>query len=264
MKNLLFVFFLFAIGASAQTLSPKVIASAGGYFSGGANSLSWTMGETVIPTLQGGSKMLSQGFEQPEVELLNLTAFLEGFYTGSSTMKATLFNLGYSTDSTATDTIQVNLWSPAHLGNSNPDYTSKTILHKNGNATVACNGTVAGVSFYLAIKHRNSIETWSKNPFTFAGTVSYNFSTVLSQAYNSGVNPPMKNMGGGVFAFYSGDVNKDGICNGLDFNQMESDVRAIATGYKTNDVNGDGIVNGADFNLLEGNVRLIISMQRPF
>src|SRR2546428_799059 len=104
----------------AQTISPKVSPASGGYYSAGGKSISWTMGETNIQTLTAGGKMITQGFQQPEVEYLNLTAFLQGFYIGSSTMRTTLFDLGYSTDATATDTVQVNLWLPAHLANTNP------------------------------------------------------------------------------------------------------------------------------------------------
>lgn len=49
----------------AQTLKPSVIATSGGYSSNNAASLSWTMGETFTQTLQTGSTIITQGFQQP-------------------------------------------------------------------------------------------------------------------------------------------------------------------------------------------------------
>ena len=45
-------------------LSPSVIASAGNYAEAGGISLSWTLGEIAITTLQGGDLVLTQGFQQ--------------------------------------------------------------------------------------------------------------------------------------------------------------------------------------------------------
>lgn len=53
----------------AQTLKPSVIATSGGYSSNTTVSLSWTMGETFTQTLQSGSTVLTQGFQQPNVVL---------------------------------------------------------------------------------------------------------------------------------------------------------------------------------------------------
>lgn len=45
-------------------LSPTVIASAGNYSEAGGISLSWTLGEVAVTTLQQGEIILSQGFQQ--------------------------------------------------------------------------------------------------------------------------------------------------------------------------------------------------------
>jgi hypothetical protein len=45
-------------------LSPSVIASAGNYSESGDISLSWTLGEIAVSTLQQGELMLTQGFQQ--------------------------------------------------------------------------------------------------------------------------------------------------------------------------------------------------------
>lgn len=45
-------------------LAPTVIASAGGYGEAGGISLSWTLGELAVSTLQQGDLILTQGFQQ--------------------------------------------------------------------------------------------------------------------------------------------------------------------------------------------------------
>lgn len=45
-------------------LSPTVIASAGNYSEVGGISLSWTLGEVAVTTLQQGKIILTQGFQQ--------------------------------------------------------------------------------------------------------------------------------------------------------------------------------------------------------
>lgn len=50
---------------TAQTVSPQVVATGGNFISSSAGSISYTIGETVTPTLTGGSNIITQGFQQP-------------------------------------------------------------------------------------------------------------------------------------------------------------------------------------------------------
>src|SRR5688500_14491360 len=61
--------------SDAQSLSPSVYATMFGYYSNGAGSLSFTVGQPAAATLQSGGYILSQGFQQPElnVQLLSIT-----------------------------------------------------------------------------------------------------------------------------------------------------------------------------------------------
>ena len=67
MKRYIFILItmFFALSAGAQ-LKQEVIASAGGYNVNGGLSISWTLGETIIPTFrsQDGSLILTHGFQQ--------------------------------------------------------------------------------------------------------------------------------------------------------------------------------------------------------
>ncbi len=154
----------------------RVMATSGGFFTGGGTTLSWTCGQNVNLTLQGANTLLTQGFQQPYVllKLLNLKAFIEGFYTGGGQMQAVLnnsdpvlFPLNYC------DTITVVL----HEANApyNLVTSKQTILLTNGNALVQFPGSLINGSYYIVLQHRNSIETWSKLPVTFGSNTSFDF-----------------------------------------------------------------------------------------
>ena len=79
MKKILYtlvaLFFTVQISFAQEiVLSPTVIASAGGYNTAGDISLSWTLGELAVSTLEQGDMILTQGFQQsyPEIIGFNL------------------------------------------------------------------------------------------------------------------------------------------------------------------------------------------------
>src|ERR1035441_8897340 len=53
------------VTVQAQSISPKVISSAGSTATGGSSIINYNVGEPVIGTLTGGSYQITQGFEQP-------------------------------------------------------------------------------------------------------------------------------------------------------------------------------------------------------
>jgi hypothetical protein len=65
MKRHIFISILafFVLSAQAQ-IKQEVIASAGGYNTSGGLSISWTLGEVVIPTFKNGDLVLTHGFQQ--------------------------------------------------------------------------------------------------------------------------------------------------------------------------------------------------------
>ena len=68
-KAVLLLIMVIAAGSyvSAQSLTPFVIASSGGYNSNAAGSLSSTVGElTMVETFSATGNFLTQGFQQPE------------------------------------------------------------------------------------------------------------------------------------------------------------------------------------------------------
>jgi hypothetical protein len=251
-------------GVGQTSISPHVFNSAGTQLQTTNGGMDMNIGEPLTASISGNGKLITQGFLQSvSSATLNLTAFLEGFYTVGGTMRSTLYNLGYNTDSTASDSIKVSLWLPAHTSNSAADYSVKVILHNHGNASVALPYAL-GSSYYIAVNHRNHLETWSSNPVTFADITSYDFTTAQSKAYSNGSNQPMKNMVGGMFAFYAGDVNNDGLVDLTDMAILDNDATSFLYGYNASDCNGDGATGMADAALVENNAQLFLFLARPY
>jgi hypothetical protein len=140
----------------------------------------------------------------------------------------------------------------------------KVLLHTNGNATAIFPAATLGNAYYIAIKHRNSIETWSANPVTINAVSNYDFTTGLDKAYSDGVNGAMKSLGSGVFGFYGGDVNQDGTVDGGDMNDVDNNTALGAFGYDNSDANGDGATDGLDMNLVDNNTQAGLFYARPY
>lgn len=109
-------------------------------------------------------------------------------------------------------------------------------------------------NYYIALKHRNSVQTWSKaggenyNPMAI---MKYDFSNAQNKAYGNNMlqvdSSPLR------FALYSGDVNQDFTIDGSDLSQISNDAENFMTGYVNSDLNGDRSVDGNDLSLAENN-----------
>jgi hypothetical protein len=60
--------FFFSLLAFSQSVSPSAIVSAGNATTVGGVYVSWSVGETFVTTLSAGDIILTQGFQQPEVD----------------------------------------------------------------------------------------------------------------------------------------------------------------------------------------------------
>lgn len=202
---------------------------------------------------------------------VDLVALLEGFTDpfNPGHMVPNLHTLGLSTDPTACDSISVNLTDPAHTNINqypNPDYSIKTILHTDGTASLQFPAAVSGNEWYISVKHRNHMETWSKLPVSLPipSNAPYDFSSSLSKAYDDGINPPMAAVAGGKFAFYGGDVNQDGTVDASDMADVDNDNSTFQFGYNVTDINGDGATDASDISIVDNNQALFLFYARPF
>jgi hypothetical protein len=190
--------------------------------------------------------------------MLGVKAFLQGAYT-SNAMNSCLYSLGLHSDPTAADSVNIELWSSSGLSNPAAAFSYKALLHTDGNVSVLLPESAIGNSYYLALKHRNSMETWSALTVPISGTVSYDFTSAASQAYGNNLAA----VNGGYYALYSGDVNQDGIIEASDYARMENDLLAGLTGYQAADITGNGVVELSDHTLMENNILKIIFRIRP-
>jgi len=177
---------------------------------------------------------------------VNLTALIEGFYNDVS-------------NEMTGDKVKIylrNIYPPYSMVDS-----SDSELNLDGNGTYNFANASDGIPYYIVIKHRNSIETWSSEQIMFTeGTLlSYDFT-------NSGKNAYKDNMvlKGKRWCIYSGDVDQDGIIDATDVSFIYNDAYSHVEGYVSTDVNGDSIVDQADIEIAYNNALNIISVLRPF
>lgn len=113
--------------------------------------------------------------------------------------------------------------------------------------------------YYIVIKHRNSIETWSESPEQFLlNNLEYDFTMDSSSAF--GNNLVLK---GSKYCIYSGDVNQDGIVDASDITFIDNNTYNFIIGYESSDLNGDGITDLADILIGENNAFNIIVSVKP-
>ena len=195
---------------------------------------------------------------------LTVKTYLQGFYSGNGHMRNTLFDLGMSLDSTATDSVNINLWRVSNLSSSVPSYSYRTLLHNDGNINIDLPESSCGENYYIAVNHRNSIETWSATTVKIRDSISYDFTNSLNKAFSDGFNNPMIEVENGVYALYSGDVNQDGTSDIIDMTFTENDALDFEFGYIKTDCNGDGGSDLLDMQIIENNASMYLFTARPY
>ncbi len=99
--------------------------------------------------------------------VLLVRLFIEGYYIGNSLMSPVLFNNGLSINTNACDSVIIELRES--LSPFGTFISTGTILQTNGYANILLPATMIGSTYYIVVKQRNSIETWSKYPVTLTG-----------------------------------------------------------------------------------------------
>jgi endonuclease/exonuclease/phosphatase family metal-dependent hydrolase len=115
--------------------------------------------------------------------------------------------------------------------------------------------------YYIALKGRNIIETWSRagGELILAGSASnYDFSVSQSNAYGNNLT-----LNGSRFCIYSGDINNDGIVDAADVAVADNDAFEFVTGYVDSDVNGDMITDASDVQIVDNNAFNIVTRITP-
>jgi hypothetical protein len=185
--------------------------------------------------------ILSMSLYTPGVTL-TLTSIIQGLFNGTSMIP---------------DTVTVELHS------ANSPYSlidsKKGVLNSSGVGTFNFQSALNSIPYYVVIKPRNGIETWSSSGISFsASSLSFNLTTGQGQAY--GNNLVQK---GGKWSIYSGDVNHDGLVDLSDLIEVDNDNATFTTGYTSTDLNGDGFVDLSDLIIADNNSASYISKIVP-
>ncbi len=158
---------------------------------------------------------------------------------------------------TMVDTVNVELRnsvSPFNL------IESRKGLGGNGvSQQISFGNSVNGTPYYIVVKHRNAISTWSGIPHPFtSNTLTYNFTTAASQAFGNNMK-----LTGALYSFYQGDVNQDGFIELSDISAIYNDGTIFLSGYVTTDLNCDNFVDLTDLIICFNNSSNFISIIRP-
>lgn len=282
MKTIIIVICLIlTIGLNAQSLSPVVLASAGGYFASGTVSLSWTLGEPVTETFSNSNIILTHGFQQPVNGIiiagisLDLLVFLEGPFS-TSEMATNLNALGLIP---LAQPYNISPWNYNGTENvpaiPNPDVVDWVLVElrdaANANSATEAtrlsrqagfllkDGSVVGLDgssilqfnnsytqqLFVVVWHRNHLGIMSANGITSTGGIyTYDFSVSESQVH--GGSAGYNNIGSGVWGMVAGNATKDGLIDLSDKTQWTA--FAGEKGYFDADFSMDAQVNNKDKN----------------
>lgn len=164
----------------------------------------------------------------------------------------------YQARSEIADSVSVELREPTTPYNIiNSSIVYPTIENSKLNARVLLSNTGSGSSYYIVLKNRNSLETWSANTVAI-GTDStvYDFTTSVSQAFGNNMI-----LTGGLASIYSGDINQDGTIELSDVLQTFNDASSFTVG--NSDLNGDGITDLNDLLIVFNNTSTFIHVIKP-
>jgi hypothetical protein len=156
----------------------------------------------------------------------------------------------------------------AYLRNISSPYaivdSAKSVLDSlNFNALFRFSSAPNG-TYYIQVKHRNSIETWSKaggEAYNTVNTLNYYFINSAASAF--GNNQVQVDASPLRFAIYSGDVTQDGTVDATDLSLIDNDASNFLSGYLATDLNGDRFTDGSDYLIADNNAYNFISAVKP-
>jgi photosystem II stability/assembly factor-like uncharacterized protein len=202
---------------------------------------------TLAVTPAGGSKTL------------NLIVFFEGLYDGNGTMRQANDENGAHWPAGVADHITVELHDAASYGTI--IYTASDVpLSTAGIATITVPSSHSG-SYYITVKHRNSLQTVSATAKSFSGSsISQSFSSA-SDVF--GGNVVLMAGPGTHYAIYGGDVNQDDIIDSGDAAPVDNQAALASSGYIPEDVNGDGLIDSSDAAIIDNSAAMAIGVATP-
>ena len=264
-KTIVFIAFIaISISLKAQ-IKPDVVNSLGGSTSYTGGYLAYAVGEPIIGTATDGNTTITQGYLQTWLSIakrVTINVFLQG-----------LFNIETNRMNEAKDgNLDLPQWGAniadkinISLHNETPPYDlvyefPAVDLSTSGQAYITVPANHNG-NYYIAIKNRNHLETWSSLAIPFnESIIQFDFTSAMTQAY--GINA-QKEVSTNIYAIYLGDLDQSGWVDSEDFNIFEPILSLGPIGFYTPDFNGSGWVDSEDFNLFEPQLSLGVYTQTP-
>lgn len=208
---------------------------------------SWTITEAGIYTEASYVRLLSKFLNSSSP--LQIKIIIQGYYDAS-------LNRMNKKD-TVKLFIRSNL-SPYILIDS-----AKSIIDSVTNSSNFLLPNLSSGVYFLVIRHRNSIETWSSAGVNYnsGSVIMYDFTNSISKAYGNNLiqidTAPL------LFGNYSGDVNQDEVVDATDVSLTDNDAVNSVTGYVPTDVNGDSYVDVSDISIVDNNSFNSIQTMKP-
>ena len=137
--------------------------------------------------------------------------------------------------------------------------SKKILLSAAGIGTGTFTAAAEATPYYIVLKHRNSIETWSATGQSFSSnSLSYDFTTAQNKAYGNNMKLKVTK-----WCIYSGDVNQDGLVDLTDLSLVDNDNLNFQTGYRVTDLNGDLLIDLSDLQIVDINNLNFVSKVTP-
>ncbi len=200
-------------------------------------------------------------YEVEASKTLNLKAYLQNLFDAGTNEMIPVVDENsvpvYSAQ--VADIINVELHDAINTSDVVASFTGKN-LNTDGTCQITGIQATLNGSYYIVVKHRNSIQTWSANPVSFTSeAINYDFTTSYSQAYGDN----MVEVSSGIYAIWGGDVNQDGLVDGSDLSDVQNESNNFTVGYVLSDVNGDGLTDGSDLSIVQNNSNAFVSEMYP-
>lgn len=209
---------------------------------------------TAADNFYTSSQLNFSGALWNHVSSANDSAIFDDIYLTDLSLKADISVIPEGLFSIATGRMNISDTVTVELRSSKAPYQLLAVAKAEIDSTIFTGSFrfpySASGSYYVAVKHRNSIETWSSLPLSLShGNIgAYDFTVLQSNAFGS--NTILK---GTRFCIYTGDVNQDGTVDGFDLSIIDNDAFSFLSGYIASDLNGDGFTDASDASLGDNN-----------
>ena len=118
-------------------------------------------------------------------------------------------------------------------------------------------------TYYVEVRHRNSISTWSKaggQSYTRGSSLAFNFVQPVNQAFNNNqyqIDPAP------YYGMFGGDIDRNGFVDLNDITTVYNDASSFAAGYIITDVTGDNLTDLSDLLITYNNSSNFVTVQKP-